>query len=198
MSIKVVDHAGLRTHHARHARRRAAHGVRRGRKTQDIITIVVARVVDHARSSCAVVLMLLDGNCMSLFSSLLFCTLSYFYKQNKHPTKQGDPPSHLPAKQTVSTPLSSSANNISPGEQSHKHEEEKSGEVGGKEEKEEEALRELDNIVNAFRWYYHHVMHRMDRSCSSFSALPQHHRDLVPDFEASILCKRAAERVERE
>jgi hypothetical protein len=52
--------------------------------------------------------------------------------------------------------------------------------------KEEEAIRELDNIVNAFRWYYYYVMQRMDRSCSAFSSLPQHHRDLVPDFESSI------------
>lgn len=54
------------------------------------------------------------------------------------------------------------------------------------EDKEQEALRELDNTVNAFRWYYYYVMQRLDRSCSSFSSLPLHHRELVPDFEASI------------
>lgn len=53
--------------------------------------------------------------------------------------------------------------------------------------KEEEALRELDNIVNAFRWYYYYVMQRMDKSVASFNSLPLRHRELVPDFEASIL-----------
>lgn len=70
---------------------------------------------------------------------------------------------------------------------SHKENEERDQEEQDELQKEEEALKELDNIVNAFRWYYFYVQQRLDRKKTSFLSLPPRHRLLVPDFESSIL-----------
>ncbi len=55
------------------------------------------------------------------------------------------------------------------------------------ESKEAEAVKELQNVINAFRWYFFYVQQRLEKNTNYFNSLPLNYKKLVPDFEESIL-----------